>query len=93
MRLRRCQHLNTRCIHGDEINAYAKIYIIRYWKDEVVYRQLCLDCGKPLDRDPLCEVLDDPDIHEWNVKGICACSIHDIERIGESHAPWCPMYD
>jgi hypothetical protein len=23
----------------------------------------------------------------------CECSIHDIERIGEAHAPWCPMFD
>lgn len=33
---RRCQHLNVRCVHGDEINA-------RWGK-----RRACLDCGRSL---------------------------------------------
>lgn len=35
--LNRCEHINTRCIHGDEIN-------IRRGR-----RVACLDCGRALD--------------------------------------------
>lgn len=36
---RRCEHLRTRCTHGDEII------------ERNFCRQVCLDCGKALDRD------------------------------------------
>jgi hypothetical protein len=63
-RERNCQHLRTRCIHGDEINARMKVYIIRFWKHEVIHRQICLDCGKPLNREAICTVVD-MDQHTW----------------------------
>jgi hypothetical protein len=49
----KCKHLQTRCIHGDEIWARTKVPI-RWWKPIVVYRQSCMVCGKALDRDPIC---------------------------------------
>lgn len=54
MRFRRCQHERTRCIHGDEGWWRMKVYVFRWWKQSVVYRQACLDCGAALDLPPLC---------------------------------------
>jgi hypothetical protein len=51
---RRCQHLHARCIHGDEGWARMKVYLFRWWKEAVVRRQACLDCGAALDRGPIC---------------------------------------
>ena len=59
----RCQHLRTRCIHGDEVWARMKVYLFRFWKQDVIRRQSCLDCGRALDRDPIC--LDNPQQHTW----------------------------
>jgi hypothetical protein len=50
-----CPHLNTRCIHGDEINQVSIGNRIR--------RQRCLDCGKALDRAAIC-TLTGLDVHE-----------------------------
>lgn len=61
---RKCKHYHTRCVHGDEINYLMKIYIIRFWKQGVVYRQVCTDCGKPLDRTAICTALGH-DLHRW----------------------------
>jgi len=64
----RCKHLKTRCIHGDEINDRSKVYL-RWWKDTIVYRQLCLICGASLDRSPICSVfLDTHQIYRWEEK-------------------------
>jgi hypothetical protein len=46
----RCQHTRTRCIHGDEIWARTKTFL-RWWKEPIIRRQACLDCGTALDRD------------------------------------------
>jgi len=54
MALLRCKHENTRCIHGDEIWARMKVYYLRWWKEPVVRRQACLDCGAALDRNAIC---------------------------------------
>ena len=63
-----CSHIKTRCIHGDEINDRAKVYL-RWWKDAIVYRQLCLMCGKPLDLPPICSVFPDThQIYKWGHK-------------------------
>lgn len=51
---RRCQHLRTRCIHGDEGWARMKVYVWRFWREAVVRRQSCLDCWVALDRGPIC---------------------------------------
>jgi hypothetical protein len=56
----RCAHLNTRCLHGDEINHYARGNTAR--------RQLCLNCGKALDRDAICTI-SGKDIHEQLLGG------------------------
>lgn len=50
----RCKHTRTRCIHGDEILARMKVYFFRFWKEPLVRRQACVDCGAALDRLPLC---------------------------------------
>lgn len=52
--MRKCQHLRTRCIHGDEGWARMKVHVLRWWKGSVVRRQSCLDCGRALDRGPIC---------------------------------------
>lgn len=39
-----CRHEHTRCTHGDEIIARMS------WRG-VLRRQVCLDCGRALDRD------------------------------------------
>lgn len=62
---KKCQHLRTRCIHGDEINWRVKTYVFRFWKDEEVRRQSCLDCGRALDRVAVCTGTG-RDIHTWN---------------------------
>ena len=54
--MKRCQHLHTRCIHGDEGWARMKVFMLRWWKEPIVHRQACLDCGKALDRGPICTV-------------------------------------
>lgn len=90
--LRRCQHRNTRCIHGDEILDRMKVYIVRFWKDEVVYRQACMDCGKALDRPPICADGGLIHIHR-ELSNQCDCSVHDITRLGAAHADDCPMAD
>lgn len=91
MRLRRCQHLNTRCLHGDEILRYVKVPWFSS-RPDVIRRQLCLDCGKALDRNALCTILGE-DVHEWHAVAVCQCSVHDITRLGAAHADWCPMAD
>lgn len=48
-----CQHNRTRCIHGDEGWARMKVFL-RWWKEPIVRRQACLDCGAALDRGPIC---------------------------------------
>jgi hypothetical protein len=65
LRRKHCEHLNTRCIHGDEILARMKVYLFRFWKEEVLYRQSCLDCGKALDRLAICTATGQ-DLHEWH---------------------------
>lgn len=59
---KRCEHLRTRCLHGDEIWARMTVYTLRFWKDNVINRQLCLDCGKPLNREAIC-TLTGYDVH------------------------------
>lgn len=59
-----CKHLHTRCIHGDEINWRAKQYVFRFWKPDVLRRQLCTDCGKALDRVAICTATGE-DRHVW----------------------------
>lgn len=55
MRLfKRCEHLRRRCIHGDEGWARMKVYVLRWWKEAVVRRQVCLDCGAALNLGPIC---------------------------------------
>jgi len=61
---RKCEHLRTRCIHGQEIIDMGKYYIVRFWKEDVVRRQMCLDCGKPLDRKAICTATGE-DVHIW----------------------------
>ena len=63
MKLKRCKHMRTRCIHGDEIWARAKV---RLWYESKVFRQICLDCDKPLDRDAICGVTGRGDLHYWS---------------------------
>lgn len=58
-----CQHLRTRCIHGDEGWARMKVYL-RWWKEPVIRRQACLDCGTALDRDPICSSYPGQHAHE-----------------------------
>lgn len=95
MKLRRCQHLRTRCIHGDEILQAMKVYL-RWWKPEKLRRQRCLDCGRALERDAVCVILG-KDIHVLHVRRgkpsgtvVCDCSIHNITRLGAAHADDCP---
>jgi hypothetical protein len=45
---RQCRHLRTRCIHGDE--GWARM---TWWRG-IVRRQACLDCGRALNRGPIC---------------------------------------
>jgi len=59
--LRRCKHLNRRCIHGDEGWDRMKVYVLRWWKESIVRRQACLDCGAALDLPPICLTL--PGVH------------------------------
>jgi hypothetical protein len=49
-----CPHLNTRCIHGDEIN------------NACGRRQRCLDCGKALKDVPAICTATGKDLHEWH---------------------------
>lgn len=49
-----CKHERTRCIHGDEGWARMKVYTFRWWKESIVRRQSCLDCGRALDRAAIC---------------------------------------
>jgi hypothetical protein len=63
-RIKHCSHLHTRCLHGDEINQWIKVYILRFWKQEVVRRQSCLNCGIALDRPAICTATGE-DLHEW----------------------------
>jgi hypothetical protein len=51
----KCQHLNRRCIHGDEIVQASTIRKVR--------RQRCLDCGRPLHLPAIC-TLTGKNIHE-----------------------------
>jgi hypothetical protein len=60
-----CLHFHTRCLHGDEIWARMKVYLFRFWKPEVVRRQVCMDCGEALDRPAICTATG-LDQHEWN---------------------------
>ena len=55
----RCQHIRTRCLHGDEVWAN---YMRFSYRGRDVPRQLCLDCGRALDRGlpPICTVLGTP---------------------------------
>jgi hypothetical protein len=63
-----CHHIKTRCIHGDEINARTKVFL-RWWKDDIVYRQLCLLCGAPLPIPPICSVFPGQhQIYKWEEK-------------------------
>lgn len=61
---RRCGHLTTRCLHGDEITHRMKVYAIRFWKPEVIRRQVCLECGAALDRSAICAATGE-NLHEW----------------------------
>ncbi len=31
-----------------------KVYSFRWWKEPIIRRQMCLDCGSALDLDPIC---------------------------------------
>lgn len=53
-----CKHEQTRCIHGDEGWARMKVYTLRWWKEPVVRRQSCLDCGRALGRAAICVLTD-----------------------------------
>lgn len=55
-KFRRCQHLHTRCIHGDEGWDRMKVYTLRWWKEPVIRRQACTDCGHALDRPAICTI-------------------------------------
>lgn len=33
-----------------------KVYTFRWWKESIVHRQSCLDCGAALDRGPICVI-------------------------------------
>jgi len=44
--LTRCEHARTRCLHGDEV--------LQHMTRHTAPRQICLDCGRALDRGPLC---------------------------------------
>lgn len=59
-----CPHEHTRCLHGDEITARMKVHIFRWWKPEVIRRQVCKDCGAALDRVAICTATGE-DRHEW----------------------------
>lgn len=48
MRSNACTHERVRGIYGDEILHRMKVYL-RWWKDPVIYRAACLDCGGSLD--------------------------------------------
>lgn len=61
-----CKHERSRCLHGDEILHLMKVRIVRFWKEDVFYRQVCLDCGKRLERRPICAVF--PERHTY--KGV-----------------------
>lgn len=50
---RKCPHVRRRCIHGDEGWQRMKVYL-RWWKEPVIRRQACLDCGAALDLPPIC---------------------------------------
>lgn len=43
-RLLTCKHENTRNVYGDEI-----MWLLTFWRGHV-RRQVCLDCGRALDR-------------------------------------------
>lgn len=60
-----CGHFHTRCLHGDEIMARLKVYVIRFWKTDELPRQLCLDCGDSLNRQAICTATG-LNQHEWN---------------------------
>lgn len=60
-----CSHLQTRCLHGDEITARIKVYSFRFWKQEVIRRQVCIDCGAALDRVAICTATG-KDQHTWD---------------------------
>jgi hypothetical protein len=42
-----------------------KVYL-RWWKDPVIRRQACLDCGRALDMDPIC--VDLPGTHATDAR-------------------------
>lgn len=58
-----CKHKRARCIHGDEGWARMKVYTLRWWKEPVVRRQSCLDCGRALDLPAICVVTGDSTTH------------------------------
>lgn len=60
-----CSHYHTRCLHGDEILYRMKMFFFRFWKEDIVARQVCMDCNKTLDRDAICTTTG-IDLHEWN---------------------------
>jgi hypothetical protein len=60
----KCQHQRTRCLHGDEITARMKVHVFRFWKPDVIYRQVCRDCGAALKRPAICTVTGE-DWHAW----------------------------
>ena len=60
----RCEHNQTRCLHGDEINHRTPVHIFRFWKEERLRRQLCLHCGESLDRPAICSTTGE-DLHFW----------------------------
>jgi hypothetical protein len=43
----RCEHRHTRCLHGDEIWQH---FMRLTYRGKDVPRQLCLDCGRALNR-------------------------------------------
>lgn len=61
---RKCEHLHTRCLHGDEIHDRMKVHVLRFWREEVIRRQICTDCGAALDRRAICTTTGE-DIHTW----------------------------
>lgn len=61
--LNKCEHLHTRCLHGDEITHRMKVYTFRFWKPDIIRRQACLDCGAALDRVAICSIFTDR--HTW----------------------------
>lgn len=65
MNIPKCKHYHTECLHGDEIWARMKVFFIRFWREPIIYRQICMDCHEPLDRPAICTSTG-TDLHEWN---------------------------